>query len=57
MIGSREKVSINKDRFDKNMENLELKKVAEEMKVRSFLDFADFFLTDGDRLSSFLDGA
>ena len=27
------------------------------MKVRSFLDFLDFFLTDGDRLSAFLEGA
>ena len=57
LIGSREKVIINKLRYNKIMENLELKKVAEEMKVRSFLDFSDFFLTDGDRLSAFLDGA
>ena len=57
LIGSREKVSINKERFDKNMENPELGKVAEEMKVRSFLDFADFFLSDGNRLSAYLKGA
>jgi len=57
LIGSREKVIINKSRYNKIMQNLELKKVAEEMKVRSFLDFSDFFLTDGDRLSAFLDGA
>ena len=49
-------MTLNKERFDKNMENPELRKVAEEMKVRSFLDFSDFFLTDGDRLSAFLEG-
>jgi len=57
LVGSREKVVIDKNLFDKRMENLELKKVAEEMKVMSFLDFADFFLTDGNRLSDFLEGA
>ena len=57
LIGSREKVTINKESFDNRMENPELKKVAEEMKVRSFLDFADFFLSDGNRLSAFLQGA
>ena len=57
LIGSHEKVVINKARYNKIMEDLELKKVAEEMRVRSFLDFSDFFLTDGNRLSAFLDGA
>ena len=31
--------------------------MAEEMKVNSFLDFADFYITDGKRLSPFLAGA
>ena len=57
LVGSREKVVIDKNLFDKRMENLELKKVAEEMKVVSFLDFADFFLSDGDHLSGFLESA
>ena len=57
LVGSREKVTIDKNLFDKKLENPELKKVAEEMKVMSFLDFADFFLTDGHHLSGFLENA
>ena len=57
LIGSREKVNIDKNLFDTKLKNLELKKVAEEMKVMSFLDFADFFITDGNRLSAFLENA
>ena len=57
LVGSREKVIIDKNLFDKKLETPELKKVAEEMKVMSFLDFADFFLTDGDHLSDFLENA
>lgn len=57
LIGSREKVAIDKNLFDAKLEEPQLKKVAEEMKVMSFLDFADFFITDGHRLSGFLEGA
>ena len=57
LVGSREKMVIDKNLFDKRMGNLELKKVAKEMKVVSFLDFADFFLSDGDYLTGFLESA
>jgi spermidine synthase len=57
LVGSREPVSLNKSHFDTLMKNKEIKKIAEEMKVHSFLDFADFFITDGKRLSPFLEGA
>ncbi|MBT6718036.1 MAG: fused MFS/spermidine synthase, partial [Nitrospina sp.] len=57
LIGSREKVFIDKNIFDARLESPEIKKVAEEMKVMSFLDFADFFITDGNQLSAFLEGA
>jgi spermidine synthase len=57
LVGSREKVIIDKKLFEKRLETSELKKVAEEMKVMSFLDFADFFLTDGNHLSDFLENA
>lgn len=57
LVGSREKVVIDNALFEERLENYELKKVAEEMKVMSFLDFADFFITDGDRLSDFLETA
>ncbi|MFT4577981.1 MAG: spermidine synthase [Nitrospinales bacterium] len=57
LVGSREKVNIDRKLFDTKLKNPELKKVAEEMKVMSFLDFADFFITDGNRLSAFLANA
>jgi spermidine synthase len=57
LIGSHEKVNIDKNIFDTKLKNPELKKVAEEMKVMCFLDFADFFITDGSRLSAFLENA
>jgi len=57
LVGSREQMIIDKNLFEKKLENPELKKVAEEMKVMSFLDFADFFLTDGGYLSGFLENA
>ncbi len=57
LVGSREKVVIDKNLFDERLKNPELKKVAEEMKVMSFLDFADFFISDGERLSAFLQSA
>ena len=57
LIGSREKVNIDKNLFDTKLKNPELKKVAEEMKVMSFLDFADFFITDANHLSAFLENA
>ena len=55
LVGSREKIVIDKTIFDRRLENSEIKKVAAEMKVLSFLDFADFFITDGNRLSAFLE--
>jgi len=39
------------------MGNAKIKEIAEEMKVNSFLDFADFYIADGKRLSPFLEGA
>jgi spermidine synthase len=57
LVGSREKMNIDKNLFDTKLKNPELKKVAEEIKVMSFLDFADFFITDGRHLSAFLENA
>ena len=57
LVGSREKINIDKNLFDTKLKNPELKKVAEEMKVMSFLDFADFFITDSNHLSTFLKNA
>ncbi|MBT5632035.1 MAG: spermine synthase, partial [Nitrospina sp.] len=56
LVGSRNPVTLDKNHFDTLMGSPELKQVAQEMKVNSFLDFADFFITDGKRLSPFLEG-
>ena len=57
LIGSREKINIDKNLFVTKLKNPQLKKVAEEIKVMSFLDFADFFITDANHLSAFLENA
>jgi spermidine synthase len=57
LVGSRQPVTLDKNHFETLMGNEQLKQIAEEMKVNSFLDFADFFITDGKRLSPFLAGA
>lgn len=57
LIGSREKINIDKNLFVTKLNNPELKKVAEEIKVMSFLDFADFFITDANHLSAFLENS
>ena len=57
LVGSRQPVTLDKNHFETLMGNVQLKQIAEEMKVNSFLDFADFYITDGKRLSPFLAGA
>ena len=57
LVGSREKINIDKNLFYTKLKSPDLKKVAEEMKVMSFLDFADFFITDSIHLSHFLKNA
>ena len=57
LVGSRKPVTLDKNHFDALMENTEIKKIAQEMKVNSFLDFADFYIAEGKDLSPFLEGA
>ena len=57
LIGSRKPVELNKKRFEALMNNMEIQQIANEMKVESFLDFADFYITEGKRLFPFLEGA
>ena len=57
LVGSRESIVLDKNYFETLMTSQQIRQIAEEMKVYSFLDFADFFITDGKRLSPFLAGA
>ncbi len=57
LVGSRNPVTLDKNHFETLMGNAKIKEIAEEMKVNSFLDFADFYIADGKRLSPFLEGA
>ncbi len=57
LVGSRKPVTLDQNHFDALMDNELLRGIAQEMKVNSFLDFADFFITDGKRISPFLQGA
>ncbi len=57
LVGSKEPVRLDEDRFDRLMEHSELAEATRQMMVNSFLDFADFYLTDGGKLDSFLEGA
>lgn len=57
LVGSRQPVKLDKKHFETLMGNPEIKQMAREMKVNSFLDFADFYLTEGKRLSPFLEEA
>jgi spermidine synthase len=57
LVGSPKPLTLDKNYFDKLMGHKDIKQIAEEMKVNSFLDFADFFITEGKRLSPFLQGA
>jgi spermidine synthase len=56
LVGSRNPISLDKEHFEALMNKKEIKSIAQEMKVNSFLDFADFFITEGKRLSPFLQG-
>ncbi|MBT5028115.1 MAG: fused MFS/spermidine synthase [Nitrospina sp.] len=57
LVGSRESIALDKNHFESLMSHEPLKKMAQEMKVNSFLDFSDFFITQGKDLSPFLQGA
>ena len=57
LVGSKEPVVPDKIRFDELMQVPDIKKAAQQIGVNSFLDFTDFFLTDGERVKSFLANA
>ena len=57
LVGSKEKVILDKIRFEEIMRLQKLKKSAQQIGINSFLDFTDFFLTDGSRVNSFVQSA
>ncbi|MDP7557418.1 MAG: fused MFS/spermidine synthase [Nitrospinaceae bacterium] len=57
LVGSNEPIVPDKIRFDELMQTPELKEAAQQMGVNSFLDFTDFFLTDGERVKPFVESA
>ncbi len=56
LVGSRNLVTLDKNHFETLMGNAKIKEIAEGMRVNSFLDFADFYIANGKRLSPFLEG-
>ncbi|VAX31395.1 Spermidine synthase, partial [hydrothermal vent metagenome] len=57
LVGSREPVRLDKNRFDDLMRIPELEESARQMGVRSLLDLTDFFITDGEQLKPYLQDA
>ncbi len=57
LAGSDQPIQLDKNRFDELMKNQKVKTMAQEIGIRSYLDFADFFLTDGKPLQAFLESA
>jgi len=57
LIGSEEPIVPDKIRFDELMLLPDVKKAAQQVGINSFLDFTDFFITDGKRVQSFLENA
>ncbi|MCH8156776.1 MAG: fused MFS/spermidine synthase [Nitrospinae bacterium] len=57
LVGSKKPVIPDKIRFDELMRIPEINEAARQMGVYSFLDFTDFFLTDGERIKPFVESA
>ncbi len=57
LVGSKEEIAIDKIRFDELMRLPDIKNSAQQIGINSFLDFTDFFLTDANKLSSFVQDA
>jgi spermidine synthase len=55
LVGSRQPITLDKQRFDGLMQVPALKESAGQMGVRSFIDLTDFFITDGERLKPLLE--
>ncbi len=57
LVGSDEPQVLDPSRFQRHMENAEVRQMAEQIGIFSFLDFMDFYLADGQSLAPLVDGA
>lgn len=57
LVGSDTPVSLNKSRWDATMRNPELKTLAAQIGLHGFIDFMDFYITDGGALEPLLASA
>jgi spermidine synthase len=57
LVGSKEEIALDKIRFDELMRLPNIKNSAKQIGINSFLDFTDFFLTDANKLNSYVQNA
>jgi spermidine synthase len=57
LVGSNEPHVLDKSRFDQQMKNDTVRRMAEEIGIYHFLDFMDFYLADGQSLAPLMDRA
>jgi spermidine synthase len=54
LVGGKQPAVLDKNRFDALLQDARLAKTAAGMGLRDFIDFMDFYLTDGEPLKPFL---
>jgi spermidine synthase len=57
LVGSDEPQALDKSRFEEAMKHAEVKEMAEQIGIFSFLDMMDFYLADGKSLVPLMDSA
>ena len=57
LVGSKEKIALDKIRFEELMRLPNIKITAQQIGINSFLDFTDFFLTNTNNVDSFIQNA
>ena len=57
LVGSDEPQVLDKSRFENAMKHADVKEMAEQIGIYTFLDMMDFYLADGKSLAPLMDGA
>ena len=57
LVGSKEEIALDKIRFEELMRVPEIQNSAQQIGINTFLDFTDFFLTDANKVNSFMQNA